>query len=87
LPVFTVLILLPALRRIVPAVGDIPVKFQHDANSFLAGEMWKGGAQGYAGCGITLGTGVALPVVSTVNLLTMNLAVPPRSQHLECASS
>lgn len=53
--------LVAALCRIVSAVGDIPVKFRHDANSFLAGEMWKGGAQGYARVGgITLGTGIGV---------------------------
>ena len=47
------------LRAELPAVSDIPIRFRHDANSFLAGEIWRGAARGYAINGaVTLGTGL-----------------------------
>jgi len=39
--------------------NDIPVKFRHDANAMLAGELWKGNAQNFQNAAIvTLGTGL-----------------------------
>lgn len=39
--------------------NDIPVKFRHDANAMLAGELWKGNAQEFQNAAIvTLGTGL-----------------------------
>jgi glucokinase len=38
---------------------DIPICFMHDANATLAGELWKGNAQGYNNVAlVTLGTGL-----------------------------
>ena len=44
----------------IPGVPtDIPIKFIHDANAVLAGEMWKGNAFEYENAAvITLGTGL-----------------------------
>ncbi len=39
--------------------NEIPVKFRHDANAMLAGELWKGNAQEFRNAAIvTLGTGL-----------------------------
>ncbi|MDD5699149.1 MAG: ROK family protein [Victivallaceae bacterium] len=47
------------LRAASHAVTGIPIRFRHDANSFLAGELWRGAARGYTRAGgITLGTGL-----------------------------
>ena len=44
----------------IPGVSSsLPVVFRHDANSVVAGELWKGNAQGYDNAAvITLGTGL-----------------------------
>lgn len=44
----------------IPEVGkDIPVVFRHDANSLLAGELWRGNAAGFKNAAaVTLGTGL-----------------------------
>lgn len=40
---------------------DQPLSFRHDANAFLAGELWKGAALGRRrALGVTLGTGVGV---------------------------
>ena len=39
--------------------ADLPVRFMHDANAVLAGELWKGNAVGYENAAVvTLGTGL-----------------------------
>ncbi|MEA5005358.1 MAG: ROK family protein [Rikenellaceae bacterium] len=44
----------------MPEIGEkIPVVFRHDANSLLAGELWRGNAVGYRNAAaVTLGTGL-----------------------------
>lgn len=51
------------LREIIhniPGISShLPIKFMHDANAVLAGELWKGNAQGYDNAAVvTLGTGL-----------------------------
>ena len=42
---------------------DIPIKFIHDANAVLVGEIWKGNAQGFKNAAVvTLGTGLGFAV-------------------------
>jgi glucokinase len=39
--------------------SDLPMRFMHDANAVLAGELWKGNAVGYENAAVvTLGTGL-----------------------------
>lgn len=46
-------------RQIVPEGGEMEIKFVHDANAVLAGELWKGTAQKFSNAAvITLGTGL-----------------------------
>lgn len=50
-----------AISAVLPEIVGIPVCFRHDANSFLAGEMWCGVAQGFNRVGgVTLGTGIGV---------------------------
>jgi len=50
-----------ALREALPAIRTIPFRFLHDANAFLAGEMWRGAGRGLRRCiGVTLGTGIGV---------------------------
>lgn len=48
-----------AIRSIPGISSDLLIKFMHDANAVLAGELWKGNAQGYDNAAVvTLGTGL-----------------------------
>ncbi len=52
-----------SLRKVIQHIPEIPlqipIRFMHDANAVLAGEMWKGNAQGYSNTAVvTLGTGI-----------------------------
>lgn len=50
-----------ALRAALPEIKKIPMRFCHDANAFLAGEMWRGTGQGVRrSIGVTLGTGIGV---------------------------
>lgn len=50
-----------ALREALPEIAEVPVRFRHDANAFLAGEMWLGAARGATrAIGVTLGTGIGV---------------------------
>ena len=50
-----------ALREALPEIKKLPIRFCHDANAFLAGEMWRGAGQGLRrGIGVTLGTGIGV---------------------------
>ena len=50
-----------SLAKLLPEIADIPFWFRHDANSFLAGEMWLGAGQGCKRiAGVTLGTGIGV---------------------------
>jgi len=66
-----------ALRLAIPAIGKLPMRFSHDANSFLTGEMWRGAG---AGCtrviGITLGTGLGVAASIGGEVLTNTLGSP-----------
>lgn len=51
----------PALREAVPAIAAVPMRFRHDANAFLSGELWRGAGQGLRrAVGVTLGTGIGV---------------------------
>jgi glucokinase len=53
--------LIALLKRELPELYGMPFRFRHDANAFLAGELWRGAARGCAGAGgITLGTGLGV---------------------------
>ncbi len=69
------------LRKIfysMPGVpANIPVKFMHDANAVLAGELWKGNAQGYKNAAVvTLGTGLGFAVSSEGKVLQNSIGGP-----------
>ncbi|HNX34633.1 MAG TPA: ROK family protein [Kiritimatiellia bacterium] len=50
-----------SLRAAVPEAAGLPFRFMHDANAFLAGEMWRGAGRGLCRClGVTLGTGIGV---------------------------
>ncbi len=50
-----------SLRAAVPVATGLPFRFMHDANAFLAGEMWRGAGRGLRRClGVTLGTGIGV---------------------------
>lgn len=69
--------LVAALRGALPELAEISVRFRHDANAFLAGEMWLGAAQG-AGrvIGVTLGTGIGVSCCLDGVFLTNRLGSP-----------
>lgn len=51
------------LYEIAGHTREIPIKFIHDANAVLVGEIWKGNAQGYHNAAVvTLGTGLGFAV-------------------------
>jgi glucokinase len=66
-----------AMRKSVPLMGEIPVRFSHDANSFLTGEMWRGAGEGFTRViGITLGTGLGVAASIDGRVLTDALGSP-----------
>ena len=53
--------LIAALRGILPGLAIVPIRFRHDANAFLAGELWLGAGRGARRLlGVTLGTGIGV---------------------------
>ena len=55
----------------------IPIKFIHDANAVLAGELWKGNAQGFDNAAVvTLGTGLGFAVSERRKVLCNTLGGP-----------
>lgn len=69
--------LVDAVTKIVPELADVPIRFRHDANSFLAGEMWQGAAQGLTRAGgVTLGTGIGVACCINDVFLTNELGSP-----------
>ena len=53
--------LIGALREALPEIAELPLRFRHDANAFLTGEMWLGAARGDTrAIGVTLGTGIGV---------------------------
>ena len=66
-----------SLSRLLPEIADIPFWFRHDANSFLAGEMWLGAGQGYDRiCGVTLGTGIGVSFFADGKFFNNELGSP-----------
>jgi glucokinase len=66
-----------AIRAVLPEIASIPVRFRHDANSFLAGEMWCGAAQGFTRTGgVTLGTGIGVACCIDGEFLINELGSP-----------
>lgn len=66
-----------AIKTVLPETAGIPVRFRHDANSFLAGEMWCGAAQGFSRAGgVTLGTGIGVACCIDGEFLTNELGSP-----------
>ncbi len=56
---------------------DIPVKFIHDANAVLVGEIWKGNAQGFKNAAvITLGTGLGFAMSKNGEVLCNEIGGP-----------
>lgn len=71
------LALVAALRETLPEIGRTPVRFRHDANAFLAGEMWRGAARGARrAIGVTLGTGIGVSCCLDGVFLTNRLGSP-----------
>jgi glucokinase len=68
-----------ALSGAVAELANLPVVFCHDANAFLAGELWRGGAQGYRrAIGVTLGTGIGVSCCIDGEFLITDLGSPAR---------
>jgi glucokinase len=66
-----------ALREALPEITEIPVRFRHDANAFLAGEMWCGAGQGVKrALGVALGTGIGVACCIGGKFLTNTLGSP-----------
>lgn len=56
---------------------NVPVRFMHDANAVLAGELWKGNAQGYLNAAVvTLGTGLGFAISENGKVLCNELGGP-----------
>jgi glucokinase len=69
--------LVDAIIKIMPEISDVKIRFRHDANSFLAGEMWTGAAQGLTRAGgVTLGTGIGVACCIDNKFLTNELGSP-----------
>jgi len=56
---------------------NIPIRFMHDANAVLLGEIWKGNAQGHANAAVvTLGTGLGFAVSENGKVLCNGIGGP-----------
>ena len=56
---------------------EIPIKFIHDANAVLTGEIWKGNASGYKNAAVvTLGTGLGFAISENGKVLCNELGGP-----------
>lgn len=65
------------LKNAIPEIKGIKIRFCHDANAFLAGEMWKGSAVGATRVfGVTLGTGIGVACSVNGEFLTTELGSP-----------
>jgi len=65
------------LRATLPEIEEIPIRFKHDANAFLAGEMWCGAGQGVKrALGVALGTGIGVACCVDDKFLTNALGSP-----------
>lgn len=69
--------LVPALRKAVPRLAEKTVWFRHDANAFLAGELWRGAAEGLTrALGVTLGTGIGVACFADGRFVNNELGSP-----------
>lgn len=65
------------IYRIPGVPSDVPIKFMHDANAVLAGELWKGKAVGYDNAAVvTLGTGLGFALSENGIIQCNNLGGP-----------
>jgi glucokinase len=56
---------------------DIPIKFIHDANAVLIGEIWKGNAQGFDNVAVvTLGTGLGFAISENGTVMCNEIGGP-----------
>lgn len=56
---------------------DIPIKFIHDANAVLSGEIWKGNARGFRNAAVvTLGTGLGFAISENGKVLCNDIGGP-----------
>ncbi|WP_158871995.1 ROK family protein [Maribellus comscasis] len=56
---------------------NIPIKFIHDANAVLAGELWKGNAKEFSNAAVvTLGTGLGFALAEEGKLLCNSVGGP-----------
>ena len=61
----------------LPEIAALPFCFRHDANSFLAGEIWQGAGQGSLRVGaITLGTGIGVACFADGAFINNELGSP-----------
>ncbi len=62
----------------IPGISrDVPIRFIHDANAVLAGELWKGNATGYHNAAVvTLGTGLGFAISENGKVLCNELGGP-----------
>jgi glucokinase len=69
---------LPAeLAKKLPAVAGVPIRFCHDANAFVTGEMWRGAGCGFTRViGVTLGTGLGVAASVDDKVLVDSLGSP-----------
>ena len=66
-----------SLRAALPETAGLPFRFMHDANAFLAGEMWRGAGRGLRRClGVTLGTGIGVSCRTDGEFLVNALGSP-----------
>jgi glucokinase len=57
--------------------GEAPIRFIHDANAVLVGELWKGNARGYHNAAVvTLGTGLGFAISEKGKVLCNELGGP-----------
>jgi glucokinase len=65
------------LVECLPEIAALPFRFRHDANSFLAGEIWQGAGQGSSRVGgVTLGTGIGVACFADGAFINNELGSP-----------
>jgi len=56
---------------------SVPIRFIHDANAVLSGEIWKGNAQGFGNAAVvTLGTGLGFAISENGRVLCNEIGGP-----------
>lgn len=57
--------------------NNVPIRFIHDANAVLVGELWKGSAQGFKNAAVvTLGTGLGFAISKNGKVLCNDIGGP-----------